>query len=258
MKQENYDYLKNQVYYAGFKDTLHEELRSKMEQGEKQFIISHQQNIASDQVRAELQFNKSDKGYYFFDRYKLELTKESGEKLERTIYMAPNNDYTLKEAYNLLNGRSVEKAKETKDGEKYKTWDQFDLTTKDKYDNYPVVTFGQKYGFDLEKELQRLPIPSLANADDMELITGGLKRGNRQVVNFEVNGEKVERRIEANPKMRRIDVYDANGEKLTGKKEKSSQELDHGKNENKNISPADDDGPGKKGQGKKKGKGAAI
>ncbi|MBN8879878.1 MAG: hypothetical protein J0I32_20205 [Sphingobacteriales bacterium] len=261
MKQENFDYLKNQLYYKGFKDSLENELKVSMEKGEKQFVLPHAQTFGKDLVNSTLLFNRSDKGYYFFDKFDVALKKENGEELKTGFYMDKNSDYTLKEAYNLLNGRFVEKEKQTKDKEVYQAWDQLDLTSKDKNGNYPVKSYGERYGFELEKELNKLPIKTLQNPDDKELLIASLRRGNRQLVAFELGNEQVDRYIEANVKMRRIDVYDTNGKKVENKIDKSArQELSKSTEKDKKQDTSDEDGPAglKTAQKKSRKKGRSV
>lgn len=224
MKQENFDFLKNQLFYKGYKNDLDAELKGKVENGQQQFFLNHVKTFGADEIRSSLRYDRSEQGNYFLNRVNVELKKENGEILKTGFFMDKNSDYTLKQMYNLLSGRFVEKEKETKDKVEYKTWDQLDLTKRDKYDNYPVVSYGERYGFDLAERLGRESLLANRNSEDRKILEASLKRGNLEKVAYEINGETVDKYIFANAKMRTIDKFDsleeynkAMAEKLNGK-----------------------------------------
>lgn len=207
MKQENFDYLSKQVYNTGFNSSINEQLKEQMQSGVKEFTIAHSMQMGKDNLDSTLSFSRSEQGYYFFNKYDLTLQKENGDRLDRTFYVDKNNSYKLEESYNLLSGRSVYKDKVNKEKQSYNVWEQLDFTAKDKYGNYEIKSYGDRYGFDLEKSISTLPI--IFNVEEEKyLFIDNIKLGHRELVNMEVNGEKVERYVEANPKMKRMDVFD--------------------------------------------------
>jgi len=262
MKQENYDYLSKQVFYSGFGNELDAALKTKMESGEKQFELPFSKTFGKDQVEAKLYFSRSEQGYYFFNKFDMELQKENSAQLARTFYIDKDNSYTFKEAYNLLDDRYVNKDKLSKANEAYNVWDKLDFTQKDKYGNYPVISYGERYGFDLEKELGKLPIKGMHSGESREFLLDSLKRGNRQEVRFEIDGAQAERFVEANVKMRRIEVYDATGHNLTRERKVSEKKSENqGMAHSEKTSQKNDDDPAaaqKKGRGAKKGRKNAV
>lgn len=224
MKQENFDYLKKQLFYKGYKDSLDEELQSAINKNELQFALGHVKDFGNDKVTTTLRYGRSDQGRYFLNKVEAELKKENGEVLNTAFYMDKNSDFTLKQMYNLLSGRFVEKEKETRENVEYRAWDQLDFTQRDKYGNYPVVSYGERYGFDLAERLDKEPLLANRNAEDRKILEASLKRGNLEKVVYELDGERVDKYIFANVKMRTIDRFDsledynkAMAEKLNGK-----------------------------------------
>ena len=67
---------------------------------------------------------------YFFNRYDATLEKANKEQLSHTIYLNKGQGITMKETYNLLNGRAVNTDLTNKAGEKYNAWIQLDLEKK--------------------------------------------------------------------------------------------------------------------------------
>src|SRR5688572_22263922 len=103
MNEKNYEYLKDQLKYTGFGESLNNDLKEKMQHNHKDFNIVQNVKIGNDMCFATLHFNKSEKSdMYFFNKYNLMLKPErSQELMEQTFYVNKGNNVTLKEAYNL-------------------------------------------------------------------------------------------------------------------------------------------------------------
>jgi phosphoglycerate-specific signal transduction histidine kinase len=104
---------------------------------------------------------------YFFNSYQVSLAKdENSPKMNQSFYIEKSNNITLKEAFNLMNGRAVNKDLTNKEGQLYNAWVQLDFKNADAQGNYKLRQFHQNYGFDLEKVLSALPIKELASEQD--------------------------------------------------------------------------------------------
>lgn len=206
MNEKNYDYLKDQLKYSGFGEDMAGELKEKMEKGGPEFKLFHQAAVGKDQLVAGLHFNKSNQSeMYFFNRYELTMKREKSQEVTRQTF---NNNITLKEGYNLLNGRAVHKSLTNKEGENYKAWLQLNFKEKDDKGNYKLNQYHQNYGYDLEKELAKHPIKELGNDDDKKMLLRSLERGNRQAVTVQ-QGENEQRLfIDANPQYKTLNFYD--------------------------------------------------
>ena len=81
----------------------------------------------ADKVSATLHFKKSaESDRFFFNNYNLELKKQNQQDaVKQTFY--PDKGITLKEGYNMLDGRAVHKTLNTKEDEKYSAWLQLDF-----------------------------------------------------------------------------------------------------------------------------------
>jgi hypothetical protein len=200
MIEKNYEYLKNQLLFTGFGEGHNEKLKMQMEKGPAEFVLTHKAAIGKDEAVATLHFKKSDSSdMYFFNKYNMQLKKEGEDvAMKQTIYLRNKEDnISFKEAYNLMNERSVFKEKVTKEGEKYQTWIKLDFKDADNAGNFKVKS--QNFGYDLEKALSRYPITELKDVDLKQQIVGSLQRGNRQEVTLEVEGKASKMFIEANP-----------------------------------------------------------
>ena len=213
MNKENYDYLKDQIFYAGFGNKLHEALQSKISRGKKEFQLHFQGVVSGQTVSAELQFSQSRKTeHYFFNSYTLELPSNSKEEpSKRKFYVNGRERFTLKEAYNLMSGRSVHKQFTNMNGEPYRAWCQLDTKEMDIQGQYRMSKFYESYGYDLEKQLERFPIREISDPDSRKLVLESLKRGNRQLVTFDLSSGPEKLYVEALPRFKAVCIYNGEG-----------------------------------------------
>jgi len=269
MNQKNFDYLKDQVKFTGFGDALESELKEKLLKQTPEFQILHTAKFGNDTADATLHFKKSDQSdMYFFNRYKVSLKQEQGNDLvDQTFYINKGNNITLKEGYNLMSGRSINKDLTNKEGQVYNAWMQMDFKETDASGNYKMKHYHQNYGYDLEKVLANHPIKELTNEQDKTRLIDSLNKGNRQSVTFVENGNEQKHFIEANPKFKSINVYDGNMQRIVNKQSKGEREhqgetnttKQEAKRESQKQNEGDDSGENPKtSKNKKRKQGQAI
>lgn len=240
MNQKNYEFLSDQVKFTGFGEGLENELKEKIEKQTSDFQIAHKTKFGNEEVSSVLHFKKSDQtDMYFFNRYDTTLKPEqSKNEMAQTFYINKgNNNITLKEAFNLMNGRAVHKelAKLEKVGEgadarfkptdeKYTAWIKLDFKEPDEHGNFKQLKYSENYGYDLTATLAKHPIKELSNEQDQTRLVDSLQKGNRQSVTFIQNGSEQKHFIEANPQFKTINIYDNNMQRLNSKQAQSQQE----------------------------------
>jgi len=237
MNEKNFEYLKDQVKYTGFGEAIENDLKEKLKLQSDSFTLRHDAFYGNDRAAAELNFKKSDNSnMYFFNSYKLELQKDtSNEVLQQTFYVNKGSTITMKEAYNLMDGRAVNKDLTNKEGNHYAAWIQIDFKNVDNAGNFKLKQYHQNYGFDLENALSKHPIKELETPKYKEDLINSLKKGNLQSVTFLKDGVEQKHFIEANPQFKAITVYDSKMQRVdTGltKKEKESFEEKHSNSQN--------------------------
>ncbi|HVM86860.1 MAG TPA: hypothetical protein VMT76_01645 [Puia sp.] len=210
MNAENLEYLKENLKTMGFGDKLNKELELNVVNAQPEIQLKTEAAFNGQKMEAMLYFRKGEQNeIYFFNKYEATLENESQEKdRSQTFYLNRGYGITFKEAFNLLEGRAVNKDLTDSKGQKYNAWVQLDFGSKDKYNNYEMKQYHQNYGYDLEKALSKHPIVELENVDDRKMLISSLKKGNLQSVSFENDGVKNRMFIEANPKFKTISVYD--------------------------------------------------
>lgn len=251
MNENNFKYLDDQIFYKNFGRGHSEKLKEKMKEGKADFTLIHQQDFGKDATVATLHFRKSSESdMYFFNSYDLSL-KVAGQKgpIKQTFYInndpkkREHEDITLKEGYNLLSGRAVNKNMVSKEGATYNAWVQLDFKVADTRGNYEEKKFHQNYGFDLEKSLGKHPIKELGEEKSREYLSDSLKRGNRQSVTLQHGGVDQKIFVEAAPQYKGLNFYDNNMKRL------NMQTLYESKGEGQSE---------KKAEGKQEGKSAAV
>jgi len=210
MIQENLVFVQDNVKYMGFGDRLADQIARNMEQGLPEFTLKADSTYNQKKIEAELHFRKSDKSdMYFFNRYDAELKDDAHNKTRaQTFYLDNGKGITLKEAYNLLEGRSVYKKLENREGEAYNAWLKLDFNAKDKHNNYEVKKYNDNFGFDLDKTLRQFPIKDLESENLTNILKHSLTKGNVQSVTVTVNGKAEKMFIEANPVEKTVNIYD--------------------------------------------------
>lgn len=227
MNEKNFEFLKDQIKYTGFGDSLENQLKTNLSKAQTEFRLEHSVQYGKDELNASLQFKKSAQSdMYFFNSYTASLKKPgTAESISQTFYInKEGGNITLKEAYNLLDGRAVNKDLVNKEGQIYNAWQQLNFKETTANGNFKFKQFSQQYGFDLEKALAKHPIIELKNEQDKTRLLESLQRGNRQAVTFSDNGSEQKRFIEANPQFKSVAVYDEMLHRIRqGQSEKKSE-----------------------------------
>lgn len=226
MNQKNFDYLKDQVKFTGFGEGLETKLKERMEKQSPEFQLLHKTNFGNEEAIATLHFKKSNESdMYFFNKYELALKPEnSPDIMEQTFFINKRNTITLKEAYNLMNGRSINKDQTNKEGQVYNAWIQIDFKETDNNGNYRIRQFHQNYGYNLDSELAKHPIKELMHEQEKSRLTQSLQKGNRQSVTLLENGNEQKYFIEANPQFKTINIYDNNMKRLNNRQSKEEKQ----------------------------------
>ncbi|MEJ7831216.1 MAG: hypothetical protein WKF91_23625, partial [Segetibacter sp.] len=212
----NLQYLSDNIKYMGFGENLKTELEKSMAEGKPEFQLHHGAEVNKKPFEATLNFRKSDsKDMYFFNSYHASLQRSNGEKVEQKFYLNNGKGITSKEAYNLLDGRAVQKDLVTKEGQPYKAWIKLDPEHKDRNNNFEVKQFHEKYGFDLMATVEKFPIAELKDAEKEKALMQSLQKGNVQSVTIEKDGSSHKMFIEADPQFKKVTLYDSNMKLVT-------------------------------------------
>ncbi len=217
MTNEEKDKLERNVAFHGFSARTVAEVMMYVDGNEKKFSVPEKGKIDSIDYRATLNFNRSEKnGQVYFNDFILTLPARDGRKpFSQSFPIKYRADFTLREAFNLMNGRYV--SKEMLDGEEKlsKPWVRMAFSMVNDDLNHPIVAVSAADGFNLMKELEKFPIANFnANSNGAEAVKA-LERGNRHPAVLELNGTSELFSFTANPETGGLDVYDKAGVKLS-------------------------------------------
>ncbi len=211
MNNENFQYLTDNIKYMGFGENHKADLEKNMAEGKAEFQLVHRVEINKKPFEATMNFRKSDStDMYFFNNYHASLEKSNGKKVEQTFYLNKGKGVTGKEAYNLLDGRAVQKDLVTKEGQPYKAWIQLDFENKDKNNNFEVKQFHENYGYDLKASVEKFAVAELKDPEKEKTLMQSLQKGNVQSVTIEKDGGSHKMFVEANPQYKNVTLYDSN------------------------------------------------
>ncbi len=221
MNEKNFEYLRDQVKFTGFGEGLEGELKEKMQEQKPSFTIEHEAYYGEDVARVSLNFKKSEQDdRYFFNSYHIGLLKEyAKEAVEQTFYIHKGNNITMKEAYNLMDGRAVNKDLITKEGQVYNAWIQMDFKNTDTNGNFKLNQFHQNYGYDVESALSKHAIKELENPKYKKELIYSLKKGNLQSVSFLKEGKEIKQFVAANPQFKTVTLYDEDRKRIDMRQE---------------------------------------
>lgn len=213
MNTENLDFLKNNLLNLGFGDKVNAEMEKQIKAKVPEFSLSTEQTYNQKKMDYTLHFKAGDQhDMYFFNRYDASLKNEADPAKDRmqTMYINKGNGITAKEAFNLLEGRAVEKKLYNKENEPYSAWLKLDFKDTDDRGNHKLLKFGEGYGYDLEKTLAQYPIKQLGDQQQKEELLRSLKKGNAQQVTIEKDGQSQKYYLAAEPQYKQVNVYDQN------------------------------------------------
>jgi len=220
MNENNLYYLQNTLKYLGFGESLHEKLKAAIEKGATEFSLefknlqpaanANDKPELADAVSYVLDFSKSkESDLYFFNKYQASLQKPGQDaKLEQTFYINKGKGVTVKESYNLLSGRAVNKDVVLKSGEKANLWMKLDFSDHSPEKGYSTNTFGDAYGFSLKGTVDKFQLIDMDKQGFKDQLLKSLERGNLHEVSFMKNGKETNGFVTANPQFKTLDFYD--------------------------------------------------
>ncbi|MBC8053816.1 MAG: hypothetical protein H7Y13_12195 [Sphingobacteriaceae bacterium] len=210
MNSQNLEFLQSSLKYFGFGDKLNQALENNIKEQKAEFQLKLEIPHFNNKMDFTLHFKKSDSSeMYFFNRYDAALQNGTPEQDKmQSFYINKGNGITAKEAFNLLEGRSVHKDLVTKDGEKYSAWLKLDFADTDNKGNHKLKQYTEQYGFNLDKTLAAFPIKEMSDPKQKEQLLNSLQKGNAQQVTLTRDGKDDKFYIEAVPQFKTINVYD--------------------------------------------------
>ena len=230
MNQETLDFYKDQLKYAGFGDKLNDRITEQFtNEAEKNIVLNTSIDYGKEgnakTVHYELRFQRSaTSNLFFLNNFSAEMANNKGESISNTFYLDKAKGITAKEAFNLLEGRSVYKELKNKEGESYHAWVKLNPSVKDEKGNMKFSIFNDNYGYDLTASLDKVKAPDLFINLSKDETLKSLQKGNLVEMHTADKSEKYF--IAAEPQYKTMNVFNETGEKLfVDNKKDQSQSL---------------------------------
>jgi len=211
-KEKNIGRLTEVVNSLGFgaDPDLFEALDESLSKGDLNFYLPTEGIFdGQSSMEALLHFHWSDEAArYFLIQFSCTLLYNNGPQSYRTttFYLYDEKGVTFKEAFNLLQGRSVYTRRSLPGEEPFEAWITLDLDHRDGNGDYIIRQYRWHYGYDLEKVLNHYPIQEMNDASEKAHLLTALQRGDLHPVTF-VKPRKTEKLlIAANPAFKTINI----------------------------------------------------
>lgn len=206
-QQQNREKVLRTILKTGFKDAV-PKVDTQMQLGHAKFDIPlNYYTSENERVVHRLSFSKNQNEQYEFDGFRTTIYNELDPDGFKEHFFQADGDKTLnvRESYNLLSGRAVEK-----EGK----WLQLDFCDKNAEGSYRLKEFHSDFGFNLEKTISSLPLVQLSDEISKTKLLQALKEGELVEVNFLKNKAET-RYIECRPQFKSVNIYDENLVKIS-------------------------------------------
>lgn len=208
------DELKEIVRKAGF-NGLDRKIDVLVREGKNQSVL-HISFYLKEQERIDydLSIIRNNEGSYVMESYKATLHYENGPDGDRkqTFYPDLGQWINSSQAANLLEGRAVMIESMDINGYRESIWKQLDFTDRDSEGNYVIKEFPASYGFDLKKEVNRLPVGN----DIKETLLIQLAEGRQgEITVNRPDGKQIVATVTTEPHRCRLQLKDAKGKPIS-------------------------------------------
>ncbi|GAB3921432.1 hypothetical protein [Mucilaginibacter myungsuensis] len=216
MNTQNSEFLKKNLLNLGFGEKVNAELDKKMEAKTPEFRLGLSHEFNHKTVDYTLHFKAGDnQDMYFFNKYDAHIRHEDAAKeVSQTFFINKGNGVTAKEAFNLMEGRSVHKQLTNLENQKYQAWLTLDDQNLTESGNKKIKHYHENYGYDIEKVIAGKGIKELEDPKAKEDLYRSLKKGNAQQITVATGEGEKKYFIAANPQFKTVDLYDHQMKKI--------------------------------------------
>lgn len=216
MNTQNSEFLKKSLLNLGFGEKVNAELDKEMEAKTPEFRLGLSHEFNQKTVDYTLYFKAGDnQDMYFFNKYDAHIRHEdTAKEVSQTFFINKGNGVTAKEAFNLMEGRSVHKQLTNLENQKYQAWLTLDDQNLTESGNRKIKHYHENYGYDIEKVIAGKGIKELEDPKAKEDLYRSLKKGNAQQITVATGEGEKKYFIAANPQFKTVDLYDHQMKKI--------------------------------------------
>lgn len=137
-----------------------------------------------------------------------------GKFVSQTIWPERGKGFTVPQSAQMIQGQSVFRNDlvNFKTGQPYEAWVKLDMDKGvGRSGNFDLQQFSSQYGFDLGKVLDQYNIKELQDPEKRREIESKIENGFTPFVTVEKDGQPVKLSVEASPRYRTVNFFDADG-----------------------------------------------
>jgi len=235
MNTQNLEQLKKSLLNLGFGEKLNDKMEKNIAAQLPEFTLNTQHEFNQKKLDYTLHFRAGEERYFFNSYDAKILNADPSKEVKQTFKINKGNGISAKEAFNLMEGRAVEKLV-FKDDQSYHAWFQLDQKNYTQNGDKQMKQFHENYGYDVAKVLSGHGIKELSEPKPTEELLYSLKKGNVQQIHVEKNGEEQKYFVSANPQFKTVDLFDhqmkkIKREELIGPDQKQGKDVKQGKDQ---------------------------
>jgi hypothetical protein len=237
MNTQNVEFLKKSLLNLGFGEGLNKELEKAIADKEPEFTLGISHEFNHKRIDYLLNFKAGNQNdMYFFNRYDANLRHPENQAKDvlQSFYINKGHGITAKEAFNLMEGRSVHKQLTNLENQKYQAWIVLDKDNLMDNGNKKIRQYHEKYGFDVEKVISGKGIKEMDDPKTRDELLRSLKKGNAQQITVAGDSGDKKYYMSANPQFKTVDLYDQQMNKV-----KREELLGTSNNASKSLQPAE-------------------
>lgn len=225
MVEKNYSYLVDEILpKLGFNEIFNDKLRAAMKVGvepielkaaETRKVGEFTYKIVLEKNRGE-NLSSDQEPYYFANRIEVSFKKNGEEKIrEHTFGLYKQRGHSREQIRNLMNGNYVHNTFRKGD-ETVGRWQGINFNKPKEDGTFELRSiYDRTIQWNVTKELSNLPHINSLTQEMKEDMLRSLYNGDNVAVSLKINGNREQVYIRANPRTTSLDIYNADGQKIT-------------------------------------------
>lgn len=231
MDRDDLRLMREEFRYLGFRNFPEKEIADKIRADGGKFHIKGEQQFLQYGTKQDMYYEIYFKKYEhqnLYHPYMYQATLKDQPERTQAFRMSNDDTFTAQDAFNLLNGRAVQKlVLDWSERKLVNKWFQLDLTQKDVHGNFKVEDLKvTDQDYQIGAALSKYPIKEMRTPEDRIKLILSLHNGNAEPITLLKDGKEIKGFAEASPKNRTVAVYSQPSKRsIESKISKGKQEL---------------------------------
>lgn len=225
-RDEDLKFIRDEFRYLGVQEFPEKAIADMVNSGADKFKVVGEMEFSQYGTRQDMCYKIFFKKYdrpNLYQPYVYQATLKDSPEKTRAFPVSVNTYFTMQDAFNLLNGRAVQKLVLDLGTRKMQnTWFQMNFSEKDEHGNFKLDKLDiadQDYA--IGSALTKYPIKELMNTEDRINLIVSLQKGNAELITLIKGGKEVQGFVQASPNNKSVDVFTSKEGNLLGVKKEN-------------------------------------